>query len=72
MNRAQMLTLARIVLLLALMLFGTIGGAQAHRMTGRDIHATGVHHCTWSAAAACKRKTERRQIPCGNGRFCRW
>jgi hypothetical protein len=46
--------------------------AQAHRMTGRDIRATGMHHCAWSAATACKKKTLRRQVPCGNGRYCRW
>jgi hypothetical protein len=46
--------------------------AMAHRMTGRDIRATGVHHCAWSVATTCKKKTLRRQIPCGNGRYCRW
>jgi hypothetical protein len=46
--------------------------AMAHRMTGRDIRATGMHHCAWSVATTCKKKTLRRQIPCGNGRYCRW
>jgi hypothetical protein len=64
---------AAMVGLLAVLLIGTCAPvAKAHRMTGRDIRATGVHHCTWSAATTCRKKTLRRQIPCGDGRFCRW
>jgi hypothetical protein len=68
-------TTIAIALLLAYMLIGTIIGARstmAHRMTGGDIRRSGVHHCTWSAAIACKRPSQRRQVPCGNGRYCRW
>jgi hypothetical protein len=63
---------ATIAILATAALLLSIALSHAHRMTGRDIRATGVHHCTWSAATTCRKKTLRRQIPCGDGRFCRW
>jgi hypothetical protein len=72
-NRYLTIVFATLIFALAFVAMMTsIRSADAHRMTGRDIRRSGVHHCTWSAASACKRPSQRRQVPCGNGRYCRW
>jgi hypothetical protein len=72
-NRYLTIVVATIIFALAFVaLMTSIRSAEAHRMTGGDIRRSGVHHCTWSAASACKRPSQRRQVPCGNGRYCRW
>jgi hypothetical protein len=72
-NRYLTIVVATIIFALAFVaLMTSIRSADAHRMTGGDIRRSGIHHCTWSAASACKRPSQRRQVPCGNGRYCRW